>query len=161
MTSQKIIFLSPSDKELLSQTEKLFDELYSYINNVEKELMLAPEKNAASLWLEGIKKTLGRFGQLVVAVENNKVLGFGYGLLRFTPDHLGEKKVGYITYFYVSPSTQKKGSGKKILQQLEHWFKEKKVHSIELQVTFNNTAGQAFWKAMGYKNEVIQLRKIV
>ena len=160
MSVVKIIPVTTNDKHFLLQVQDLFNELYNYIGATENPLMLPPEKNAAEMWTDSVEKILGRFGKLIVAVENDTVIGFAAGLLRFTPDYLGTKKVGYITFFYVSTVARKKNIGKKMLIELENWFKDKKVHSIELQVTFNNTIGQAFWKKMGYKNEVIQLRKI-
>ena len=160
MSSIKIIRVAATDKKYLLQVQHLFNELYGYIGKTEKKLLLPPEKNAAEIWTEAIEKILGRFGELIIAVEKDTVLGFAAGLLKFTPDYLGTKKVGYITFFFVSPAARKKNIGKKMLTELENWFEKKKVHSIELQVTFNNTAGQTFWKAMGYQHELIQLRKI-
>ena len=160
MDAVKIVHVSSGDKLFLPGVQELFNELYDYIGETEKNLMLPPEKNASKMWIASIEKILGRFGELIVAVENDTVVGFAAGLLRFTPDLLGAKKVGYITYFYVTPAARKKNIAKKMLAELENWFREKNVHSIELQVTFNNTTGQGFWKAMGYQHEVIQLRKI-
>ena len=160
MSGIKIIRVTAADKKKLLQVQHLFDELYSYIKKTEKNLMLPPEKNASEIWGESVQKILGRFGELIVAVENATVIGFAAGVLRLTPDYLGGKKVGYITFFFVSPSARKKNIGKKMLVKLENQFRDKKVHSIELQITYNNTDGQAFWKAMGYKNELVQLRKI-
>jgi GNAT superfamily N-acetyltransferase len=150
--------ITGKDSDLLLQVEKQFVEMYDYFSL--KGLNISLIKNGEELWINSIMPTLNRLNKLLIAVYNDKVVGFAFGYLRFTPDYQGSLKVGSISYLYVSPDIRGKGIGSLLVKDLENWFISKEVHSIELQVIFKDKNAMTFWGKCGYNNsETIQFRK--
>jgi ribosomal protein S18 acetylase RimI-like enzyme len=157
MSEYQIVEIEHLDDLLAEQLKQLFLDLHLYMKECGMKLSLA--QDGEKIWVESVRKTLKHFGKLVVALEGDRLIGFGHGAMRLTPEHMGSEKVGSITYFYVSPDSRKNNIGKKIALQLENWFSASNVHSIELQVTSENFSGMHFWKALGYEVELMQMRK--
>lgn len=88
-------------------------------------------------------------------------VGFGAGLIRFAPDYLGSQKVGYISHVYVAPGNRCGGIGRALVLTLERFFECRGVSSIELQVLAGNPVAHAFWRSLGYEDELYQMRKPV
>ena len=145
------------DDPAFEKVEVLFSDMYDYMSGTGLNIDLA-EEGAAS-WLKGVVQGLGRFGTLHIASIHDKLIGFAHGSIRLTPDYLGSRKVGVITHIYVDGEYQGKGVGEKLVRALEEWFRDKQVHSVELQVLASNKAGIAFWEKLGYPLELYQHRK--
>lgn len=151
--------LSYTDEQLLVETEKLFLNLYQHINS--KGLLLPLVEKGEKIWMESVKNTLGRYAILAVAIDNNNVVGFGYGMLKFLPDYLGGYNVGVITHFFIDTEYRKKKIGKALCEKLCNWFAQQKVHSVEVEVAAINPEAEKFWKQMGFQYELVQLRKTI
>lgn len=148
------------DDAYMDQIEILFAELYDYMANTGLLMPLIP--HGEKLWRKSIEKLIGgRFGTLLAAVTGETVVGFAHGAIKFSPDYMGGLKVGYITQIFVSPEYRAKMIGKKLVEALEEWFKSKGVHSYELQVLCGNNNGMRFWESLGYKKELLQMRKML
>lgn len=145
------------DDPLLQDAEQLFGAMYEFMAGNGLKIQLPPE--GARKWIENISKGLGRFGVLYVATLNGITAGFAHGSIRLAPDYLGNVKVGVITHIFVREESRGKGTGEKLVRALEAWFREKEVHSVELQVLVNNERGIAFWERLGYPPELLQCRK--
>ena len=159
MNDLRIIQIKEPTSELLPQVERQFAELYNFIKD--KGLKLPLVKDGEKKWINSIKKTVGKFVALFVAVDGEKVAGFVSGVVKFTPDYLGNQKVGFLTFHYIEPDYRGKGIGKKLLKSLENWFKEKNVSSIEVQVSFMNEDSRNYFKKNGYEYELVQFRKFL
>lgn len=139
----------------------LFEELHEYMDTTEKGLKIELIPGGAEMWVDSLRLTLKRFGSLVVARNGAKLVGFGYGAVKLGPTHLGGVKVGSVEYFFLRKSCRGGGVGGEMIQYLQTWFSEQKVHSVELEVTAGNMLGQEFWKHQGFKEELIQYRKFL
>lgn len=147
------------DDAYMDQIETLFAELYDYMANTGLLMPLIP--HGEKLWRKSIEKLIGgRFGILLAAVTGEKVVGFAHGTIKFSPDYMGGLKTGYITQIFILPEHRTKRVGKKLVETLEEWFRNKGVHSYELQVLCGNTKGIGFWENLGYKKELLQMRKL-
>lgn len=149
--------LTQADDPALNRVTELFIDMYHYMN--EHGLLLPLAEGGEKKWLEGILKGLGRFGTLLIAETDKDVIGFAHGSIRLAPDYLGNKKLGLITHIYVDREYRGRGVGESLVKKLEKWFKEKDVHSVELQVLAANKSGIAFWEKLGYPVELLQHRK--
>jgi len=150
--------LTDKQDAVLEEVKVLFQEMYSYMET--HGLMLGLASEGAEKWLNGITKGLGRFGVLYLASSNGKLIGFAHGAIRLIPDYLGNLKTGVITHVFVSKEYQAQGTGEELVHELEQWFKEQKVHSVELQVLADNHPAIGFWKKLGYQPELLQCRKM-
>jgi GNAT superfamily N-acetyltransferase len=137
----------------------MYDHMALQTPSNELKLSLAP--NGSHLWLEGVKNMLGRLSLIIVAVEDGEVVGFIHGFVHFTPDYFGSLKVGTIGHLFVLPEKQGLGLGKKLLEEAEQWLYSKNIHSIGLQVIFENQPAIGFWKKCGYEQELLQFRKMM
>jgi len=159
MENLKIIQIKDSANEFLPQVEQQFAELYSFMKD--KGLKLNLVEDGEKKWMNSIKKTIGKFVALFVVLDGKKVAGFVSGIVKFTPDYLGNQKVGLLSYHFVDKDYRGKGIGKSLLKSLETWFKEKNISSIEVQASFINEYSRKYFEKNGYENELVQLRKFV
>ena len=147
----------PEDR-VLEQVKQLFNDMYSQMHD--HGLMLDLDPDGADKWIISLKRTLGRFAVLQIACQGEEVIGFAHGSLSLAPDYLGSKKIGVVTHIYVKPDYRSRKVATGLLDGLENWFKNQKVHSVELQVLSQNLEAMNFWRKMGYKSELFQFRKI-
>jgi ribosomal protein S18 acetylase RimI-like enzyme len=154
----KIEKITDKGDPLIEKTNLLFEEMYAFMQD--HGLMLGLARDGARKWVEGIRQGLGRFGILFICLQQEEVIGFAHGALRLTPDYLGSKKVGVITHVYVREDIRKQGAGKALVKELEQWFDEKEVSSVELQVLTHNESAILFWESAGYQRELLQYRKL-
>ena len=157
MNDIKLIDVNKGDI-YMDEVVPLFIDLYDYMKKT-GILMPLVEGGAAS-WRSSLDSMVGgRFGVMKVALHDNKVVGFINGLIRYSPDYLGALKVGYLTHIYVKPEFRDDKIGHRLVNELEVWFRAKNVHSYELQVLCDNVSGIKFWESVGYKKELLQMRK--
>lgn len=157
MTKVAIREISDENDLSLGQVKRLFELMYDEMSS--QGLIIPLAKDGAEIWIESVKKMINRLGVLFIAVQDEKVIAFANGIIRYAPDYLGSLKIGSITHVYVSPENRNTKIGYELVEKLENWFLNKKVSSVELQVIFNNLKGIGFWKHCGFKEELIQFRK--
>ena len=136
----------------------LFSRMYRQMD--EMGLALGLCEGGAEKWMKTARNTAGKFGVAFLAMEQDTPVGFAHGLIKFLPDYLGGFAVGSITHVYVDDRARRSGIGTRLVNELENWFRQKKIHSIELQVISGNPAGKIFWESLGYAEELRQFRKI-
>jgi ribosomal protein S18 acetylase RimI-like enzyme len=151
------ILLDSSDHPGWDAVAGLFSRMYAGME--EMGLLLPLATGGAEMWLKTAQNTSGKFGIVVLAKNDIETLGFAHGMIKFLPDYLGGYPVGTITHVFVDENSRRAGVGKELVNELEEWFGTKKVHSVELQVITGNPNAQAFWKKLGYQQELLQYRK--
>jgi ribosomal protein S18 acetylase RimI-like enzyme len=151
--------VKPGDEKLLATVSPLFEKMYAEMSGM--GLTVGLVEDGAGKWIKGIEKTLGRMSYLVAAKENNNTLGFAHGSLRFMPDYLGGFLTGNITHIYVLENHRGEGIAGALLKELENWFLEKKVASIDLEVVPSNEEAKRFWLSKGYVTEFTRYRKVI
>jgi len=150
---------SKEETVVLDQVEVLLSDMYAYM--ADHGLMNSLAVDGAKKWRVGVGRTLGRLGTLVVAESDNQVVGFSRGIIRLSPDHLGNEKLGFVDHTFVCESWRGKGVGKKLFHALEEWFGSKGVSKLELQVLCGNTPAISAWQAMGFTSELLQMQKTI
>jgi hypothetical protein len=153
----EIIRISKSDDDYLNQLEKLFYDYYVSMND--KGLILDIVEDGGKIWRKYIEMGLGRSQIVVVALSGNKVIGFTWGYIHFSPPYLGNLMVGTWNGLYILSEHRNLGLSKLLYLEMEKWFHEKNVHSVEAQVLVENVHSIAGMKKMGYKDELFQTRK--
>lgn len=136
---------------------ELFTRMYSQMDELGLSLPLSAD--GSEKWLKTARNTSGKYGLVILVKDYGKAVGFAHGIVKFLPDYLGGYAVGSITHVYVDDNSRRSGIGKAMINQLEDWFRTKKVHSIELQVITGNPVAKDFWKKLGYFEELQQYRK--
>jgi ribosomal protein S18 acetylase RimI-like enzyme len=157
MDTMTIRLVDHAQDPVLAQVTTLFEEMHREMAGQGMGLSLA--EGGAALWCNGMARGLERFGRLVVAERGGELVGFAHGALKLAPEHLGGVRLGHISHVHVVRDARGSGVGRAMVELLHAWFQEREVASIELQVLAGNEAGQAFWRALGYRVELLQLRK--
>ena len=92
---------------------------------------------------EGITKYLARNPDTCfVAVEDGRIIG------SILTGHDGRR--GYISHTAVSPSHQRQGIGKQLVEVALDALKRQDINKVNLVVFASNEKGNAFWEKMGF-----------
>ena len=157
--TEKLIIREILDKDdpALADVMRMFQAMYDEEGSDQAVQLI---EDGPEVWLQGVLKGLGRFGVIFLASIDGKNIGFAHGGLRLMSDFYGSHKVGHISHVFVDEVVRKKAVGVDLVRNLEQWFDEKGVHSVELEVLISNKAGMAFWEKLGYPGELLQCRKM-
>lgn len=145
------------DEEVFTQIAELFAGMYQYMNNLGLVQQLVP--GGHEVWVNAIKKSLGKLNSIYIASKDDKIVGFAAGNLRLLPAYLGSKKVGYISHVYIIPEYRKQLIAKDLVLRLEQWFEEKKVSFVELEVLSENKSAYRFWEKSGFSLDSYKMLK--
>lgn len=157
MSTASIRAVLRADDPAITALLPLFEAMHSEMAGQGMLLHLAPR--GARIWSDGIRGGLERFGRLTVAEADGEVVGFAHAAIKLAPEHLGGARIGHITHVYVAPAHRRSGIARELATSLHEWLDAKQVDSVELQVVQANEAGLAFWRSLGYRPELMQLRK--
>jgi len=142
------------------------------IADLQRELMLHGKKidptyydmskHARKRFVEFAKKKIeNRDSRLLVAIVDDKTVGYILGWVKERPPVFKLKKVGYISDCFVIKKFRRKGIGEKLTQRMLTWFGTKKLNHVELVVISRNKLGLTAWKNLGFEEyRKIMRRKI-
>ncbi|HEY6420507.1 MAG TPA: GNAT family N-acetyltransferase [Candidatus Binataceae bacterium] len=91
-------------------------------------------------------KSLGR----VWVVDSGRALA-GYVVLTYNYDLEFGGREGLVTDLFIASRYRRKGLGALLMTTVRDFCRGEKISTIELQVTRDNRAAQAFYRALGYK----------
>ncbi len=149
--------LKGEDDSVFDRVGELFRNMYSFMET--KGLSLTLVDGGEKMWLKSIKSTLGRINFLVIVEEEGEIHGFAQGMIRISPDYLGSKKGGFVSFVYIDPASQKRGWGNELVKHLESCFLARNVDFIELEVLEQNIGAVQFWEKNGYTTELFRMKK--
>ena len=95
----------------------------------------------------------------MLAVEEGRVVGFTYGMVKLAPDYLGGAPLGQWTHLYVAPANRRGGVARSITEALHIWFVDKGVQATECEVVHGNLLSQEFVRSLGYVPELFRFRR--
>ena len=157
MEGLEILYPGRKDEELLAEAARLWKAFYDDMSL--NGLMLPLAEGGEEVWKDAIGPSLGRVNHLVLLRSEGTIVGLALGTLRLLPEYLGSKLIGFVSGVYIDPAHRRSGMGGLLYEELEKWFREKEVDSYELQVLTGNPGAIAFWEALGYRSELLQMRK--
>lgn len=159
MDGIEILIPEKGDTELLDAAELLWKDFYDDMSA--NGLMLPMADSGEKIWRRSLQPSLGRANHLVLLRSEGVIAGFALGTLRLLPEYLGNKLIGFVSGIYIDPAHRRAGMGRTLYNELEKWFISKEVDSYELQVLTGNPGAIGFWEALGYRSELLQMRKAV
>jgi len=119
--------------------------------------LLAPIPDGAfAEWARSLATVLGRFGFVTVASVDGVDAGFCAGRMRPMPPYYGGGYTGYISEVFVDPAARGLGIGRTLVDAGVRWFRERDVRRVELQVVWRNEAALAFYRRLGWVEDVVQ-----
>ena len=109
------------------------------------------EQSFDTLFADYIKQHIQSSYQFVlVACENDQVIGFINGFIKSLFPWFTTKSVGHISYLITDPQFRKIGVGKKLEKAAISWFKMKNISYVEVYTDEKNTVGGIVWSSYGY-----------
>lgn len=88
---------------------------------------------------------------VLVAVVEEKVVGYCQGFLDRHPPVIAEPEYGQVLDFAVTASHQGTGIGAQMFEILREWFRREGVRRLEVRHSTFNEAAACFWPRMGFK----------
>ncbi len=152
----EIFPIEPGDKRL-SQVAELFRELYA--SEMEFGLSLPLVEGGEFLWIKSVEKILGKYAQIIVAVDAGMIVGFSYGSIRITPPYFGAKAIGYWEAMMLRKPYRKRGIGDEMTRQLMNWWRSRKVCLFEGERLVNNCNAERNFERLGFKIELVKYRR--
>ena len=155
----EIFSLQKEHTEYISQVAEQFEKYYKSMED--KGLILKIVPNGGKIWMNSILLSLDKFQKIIIAVENERVAGFTRGYIHLAPPFVGKFMIGVWDGLYIESEFRGLGLSKQLYLELEQWFREKRVHSIEGQVLHEHFHSIQGCLNMGFSKELFQLRKVL
>ena len=125
--------------------------------------MLLPLADAAAdRWGRSITEKLDTpIARVIVADVDGVPVGFITCQIKRLPPmyHPSVGKSATILEMWVDHTFRSHGTGARLVEAAEEWFRASGVRTAELQVVIDNPGGLKFWKARGWAPECYQLRR--
>lgn len=136
-------------------TDFLFEEYNRFDKDINREYPRAclPKRLKKNL---KSKKVI-----LFIALDKGKAVGFIGGEIEKAYTFWRFKEAGYLFQLYVIPSYRRRGVGKELTKTILNWFKKRKIKWIKLHVYANNPRAHSLYKKLGFKDFMIELKKVV
>ena len=97
--------------------------------------------------------------EVVVAEENEQLIGSGYAKIIQSKPYLTHPKHAYLGFMFVSEEARGKGVNQKIVAQLEEWAKLRGINEVRLDVYAENRAAVRAYEKAGFKKNLVEMRK--
>ncbi|MBA6157051.1 GNAT family N-acetyltransferase [Tenacibaculum sp. S7007] len=97
--------------------------------------------------------------EVIVAVENNEVIGSGYARIEEVKPYLKHSKHAYLGFMFVKPSHRGRGVNKLVIEALYSWIKSKGITEVRLDVYADNPGAIKAYEKVGFKSLLINMRK--
>lgn len=107
-------------------------------------------------WVE--ENIQDRNSLVIVAMHQERVVGYCLGMILENPPVVTEPLYGYISEIAVEEAFRRKGIGGTLLKEVHRWFKEKNASYIEVNASIYNQISRSFWRRYGYKEFLERLR---
>lgn len=152
--------IRPGRIEDLERVGELWYDLYKHEQS--QGMILRVSDNATEIWIEQMSSRLSqRTNVLLVAESDGDIVGFLSGQMKV----LGALFVGglsaIIQDLYVIPQARGAGFGRSLVEDAVSIFSGFGINSIEVQVAHRNEVSLAFWTALGWYPEIIQVRRVL
>ncbi len=97
--------------------------------------------------------------EVIVAVENDEVIGSGYARIEEVKPYLKHSKHAYLGFMFVKPSHRGRGVNRLVIEALYSWIKSKSITEVRLDVYADNPGAIKAYEKVGFKSLLINMRK--
>jgi ribosomal protein S18 acetylase RimI-like enzyme len=148
------LVIRPATEDDLPQMLELWREMMDFHAHWDDRFRPKPSPEAEHAWADYLRQDI--FGRdtwcVLVAEDNNKLVGQIAGELREPAPVFEPQTYGYVTDIVVAPDVRRRAIGRALFTALEAWFRKHGATYLQLQVLGSNPASQAFWRAMGCRD---------
>ena len=150
MRVQKILIkVREATKDDLDDVANLWEKLAEHHADLSDDFTLAWDSKRR--WSKYLREKFAEIStKLIVAEEDDEIVGFMLCMLSPNIPIYKERKLGIISDAYVEAERRKRGVTNKMFDVALKWFKKNKVKTVELRVAMMNPEAQAVWKSLGF-----------
>jgi ribosomal protein S18 acetylase RimI-like enzyme len=144
-----LIEVRDATKDDLEDVANLWEKLAMHHADLSDDFALAWDSKRR--WSKYLREKFAEIStKLIVAEENDEIVGFMLCMLYPNIPVYKERKLGIISDAYVQEGRRKRGVANKMFDVALKWFKKNKVKTVELRVATINPDAQAVWKSLGF-----------
>ncbi|MDO6744755.1 GNAT family N-acetyltransferase [Tenacibaculum soleae] len=96
---------------------------------------------------------------VIVAVDNEKVVGSGYGRIQEAKPYLKHQNMIYLGFMFVANSHRGKGINKLIIDDLYTWAISNNIYEVRLDVYADNPSAIRAYEKAGFRKHLLNMRK--
>lgn len=134
----------------LEEVVDLWEELVDHHREYSDYFTLA--RDGRKRWAEYLEQKFSEPStMLLVAEEDDALVGFMLCLLGPVKPIFREKTVGIISDAYVVRHRRKKGIMNELMATALRWFKKNRIRSVEVSVSVANQEAREVWNLLGFK----------
>jgi ribosomal protein S18 acetylase RimI-like enzyme len=151
----------PARPDEVDEVGRMWGEMYRF--QQAQGMMLPLRDDAVDIYKQEIANRLDtKLAAVLVAEGDGRLDGFLAAQTRRLPPFLSTTNplVGYIGAVYVRPEARRHQLGRALVDASFAWFARAGVGSIELQVIDGNDLARRFWESMGFRTELVQMRRV-
>lgn len=148
-------FIKVSEEKDYLKADELFNLLVKYESDFDKII------NGEAI-INGFNKEISKDDDAFVyyVKDNDDFVGYIYAYLKTKKNPVINTNIIDLEALFVKKEYRYKGVGKKLINLLEDWAKERyKDYAIEITCLSNNENALNFYKSLGYKEVKTILRK--
>lgn len=137
-----------ADFNSLIEIKVLYEQLFSDMAKLQPQYFRAAMQDD-----DFIKSTIeSERGDILIAKENNQILGFALVQEQTTPPYhcFIFHRYAYLMDLVVDPNQRGKGIGKALLNEVKNWAKIRKLEYVELSVLTQNKTAMELYEKMEF-----------
>ncbi|UCE45052.1 MAG: GNAT family N-acetyltransferase [Methanobacteriota archaeon] len=137
-------------EEDLERVVDLWEELVKHHSAYSDHFTLA--RDGRKKWAKYLNEKFSEPStRLIVAEENDDLVGFMLCLLNPGKPIFKEKAVGVISDAYVVKHRRRKGIMKEMLSVALRWFSKNRIRAVEVSVSIANQEARDAWNQLGFR----------
>ena len=117
------------------------------------------KRDARKRWRKYLEEKFDEIStKLIVAEENDELVGFMLCLISPQEPVYADRNVGLISDVYVRREWRNRGVTKEMLRVALKWYRKNRLRTVELSVAASNLEGRAAWGQLGFKPFIVRKR---
>lgn len=97
--------------------------------------------------------------EVIVAVDEEKIVGSGYARIEIAKPYLKHQNLGYLGFMYVKDSHRGKGINKLVIDALYAWAISNNIFEVRLDVYADNPGAIKAYEKAGFSKHLINMRR--
>lgn len=151
------------DNRYDKDVKNLLEELQEYIIAMDPYHYNVLDKNyKEEVFMKDMEMLKNNNGKIYLAQDNDKIIGLIMGIIRKPIEEFDYKrldKMGEVIELIVTKKTRSKGIGKRLLNEIEEYFKSQNCSTINIDVFGYNDIGRSFYFKNGYHTRMMTVSK--
>lgn len=96
--------------------------------------------------------------EVLVALVNSEIVASGYAKIISAKPYLKFHEYAYLGFMYVKREFRGLGINQKIVHELIHWSKHKRMTEVRLEVYSENEIAKKAYSKIGFKPNILEMR---